>query len=165
MIENADPFELDDVFGPGPGETPAERARQSSHRFVRCHTAIAHDSPDAGGLKISAQQAYEAFGWEILRQIPDRLSVGIVRRGCQAKEILPKARAAAGLSREDIAARSGVSLDDIVIVEDGRRSMPMAILVKLAETLGLCPIRFGAVDCTLAASDKGKMTQGAQASI
>jgi hypothetical protein len=146
--EIASSDELDRVFGQGPGTTPAERARVSERRFVRSQTALAAASQDCQGLQMSAHEAHAAFGWDVLRHVPDCCSVPIVRAGHEVMRVLPAARRAAGLSRVALSARAGVALGDIVTLEEGLRSLPMAVLVKLATALDLCPIRFGAVPCT-----------------
>lgn len=148
MTEIASSDELDAVFGAGPGTMPAERARLSDRRFVRSQSALAAASPDCHGLQMSAHEAYQAFGWDVMRHLPACRSVPIVRAGHEAMTVLPAARRAAGLSRVALSARAGVALGDIVTLEEGTRSMPMAVLAKLAAALDLCPIRFGAVPCT-----------------
>lgn len=148
MAEIASSDELDAVFGPGPGTTPAERARVSVRRFVRSQTALAAASPECHGLQMSTHEAYQAFGWDVLRHLPACRSVPIVCAGHEAMTVLPVARRAAGLSRVALSARAGVALGDVVTLEEGTRSVPMAVLAKLATALDLCPIRFGAVPCT-----------------
>lgn len=138
--------ELGAVFGSTPATTPDDAARLSTRRFVRSQIGLAFDSETATGLTMTAEKALTAFGWETLRLLADKPAVGIVQPGYDAASVLPAARRRAGLSRVGLVARAGVSLTEIDRIEQGRGQVPIATLARIATALGLCPIRFGAVE-------------------
>ncbi len=144
--------ELTAVFGPGDGGLdPVQRAESSTRVFVRSHGDLAIHADGATGLALSPSEALAAFGWEALRGLADKPTVGIVTRGNDASTVQRKRRLEIGLSLNGLASAAGVSVEDAQAVEDGRRRVPMSVLAPLALAMGLCPIRFGAVPCRKAA--------------
>ena len=57
------------VFGAGKGTDTATRAKSSAKRFVRSIDQLAEDTPQAQGPKLSAYQAWEAYGLEVLSEV------------------------------------------------------------------------------------------------
>jgi len=141
---------LDAVFGPGEGGTdPEVRARLSRRMFVRSHTGLAFLTGGATGLPVSAVDALSAFGWDTLSELADKPSTAIVTRGNDAATVTMRRRCELGIDVDELARRAGLPVDDVLTVMAGKRSVPMDVLVALAKAMGLCPIRFGAVPCSL----------------
>lgn len=139
--------DLADIFGTADGSLdPRTRALTSRERFVRSHTGLARWSDRATGQVLTAYQAYDTFGWPILSQLIDKPVAPIIRRGAEAAQAVRRCREHAGVTVRQLAQRAAVAESDILAVEAGRRRMPMAVLAKVAQTLGLSPTRIGIAD-------------------
>ena len=140
---------LEAVFGPGEGLDPGARAAASNRAFVRSHTGLALDTGRGTGLRMSAEEALDAFGWEVLWELALKPAVSIVSSLHLASVVQPARRHELGLDVEGLARLAGVTVEEVLAVEAGRRRMPMAVLVPIARAMGLCPIRYGAVDARI----------------
>lgn len=147
ISETVDPRDLIDIFGFYDAELSVEEhARASTQRFVRTHTDLSFWSEGEGGLVLTAAQAREAFGWTVLRELLDRVTVPLIHRGCQVGPVLRERREEVQISVQQLARTTGLQVADIEAAEAGRRSMPMTVLTRLARALALDPLRIGFVE-------------------
>ena len=139
-MRNWGKYELDCVFGSeSTGTTPEERARSSTKRYVRGQDEIAEDSEAATGYKMSAEEALETFGMEILFEAVDDGSAILVCSGDEPAASMRQRRKDLNLTTEEVASRAGVTVAEVEKAEDERYRSSIHILMKMAVVLGLNP--------------------------
>ena len=136
-----------EVFGPAARGVSGikEWARNSMQTFVRSQTHIARWSPKATGVRLSAFEALEAFGWQTLSQLADKRAVAIVEEGCEAAPVLRRRRGSTGLTVAQLAKKVGLTEEEVRAAEEGEHRMPVRVLIKLAQALALDSDRIGYV--------------------
>lgn len=135
---NPHPALLDAVFGPDSrGETPLERARTSRRRFVRSQGHLAFDNDHATGLRLSAWQALQAFGFEVLVEVLDYSNAILAVAPDEPAATLRQQRDALGLTHEDLASALRVDVRAIADAENPSTRTDMMLLAQLAQALAL----------------------------
>jgi len=130
--------ELEKIFGSdSSGNTPERRAHTSSRKFVRSQDQIALFSPEANGRILTAYEAYNSFGLDILKEVIEEGSAVIAFNRKEPSQTLRKRREALGLSIEDIKKYAGLSDSAIKNAEDPTKRSPIRILERLCQVLGL----------------------------
>ena len=126
------------VFGPeSRGDTPSERARTSSRRFVRSQDHLAVFRKSATGRVLSAWEAYSVFGFDMLKQVTQE---GIVPLVCDEREpasTLRERRQELGLDKKDLAKFLDIAEVEIDNAEDSSKRNPISVLERIARVLGL----------------------------
>src|SRR5205809_2961938 len=99
---------LDAVFGPGVGDTPEERARVSGREFVRSVDQLAEASREATGRRLTAREALDAYGWDILAEVGVEGAALLSQGPKAAGDLLRRRRDLLGLSTTGVAAAARV---------------------------------------------------------
>jgi len=108
-------------------------------RFVRSRDALAPYKPEATGLVLSVDEAMEIFGLVVLYEALDEPpAVILIDRG-EPERTFKMRREFLGLSVEDLASQSGVTVAKVLEAEAGVRGVSIHTLVAMAKVLGLNP--------------------------
>jgi Zn-dependent peptidase ImmA (M78 family) len=133
----ADRETLDAVFGPGSGDTPATRARESRRLFVRGLDLLTFDhSPKAKGHRLSAVEALEAYGFDRLAEVASEGSAVISESIDAAGRVLRERRECLGIAVRAVARRTGLTNDQVQALESSKRR-PVREYEQVARVLGL----------------------------
>jgi len=136
--------ELSRIFGPeSKGGTAQERAKTSSRMFVRSQVQLALDSPEATGRRITALEALDAYGLELLEQVVEDGGVGLVTNPSEPSQTIAERRRAMRLSKRVVASEAGVSVDDLTNAETAGAVIPIRGLENIAQVLALDERRLG----------------------
>jgi transcriptional regulator with XRE-family HTH domain len=136
--------ELDAVFGEDSiGATAAERAKASTRRFVRSQVQIAFASDRATGRVLSAFEALQTFGWDILLQVASEGSARLIRSAQEPAATLKGQREQLGLSLAEVAKRIGASEADVAKAETPGSLSSIRVLETLGAALALDERRLG----------------------
>ena len=128
---------LTDIFGPGEGTNLAERARRSTRLFVRgLDMLTADDRPGASGRRLTAVEAYEAYGLEKLYEVVAEGSAIISDSPAAAGRVLRERRLQLNLPLRTIASMSELSPNVIEALEASKRR-PVREYERVARILGL----------------------------
>jgi Zn-dependent peptidase ImmA (M78 family) len=126
------------IFGNiGSAASVEDSARASAQMFVRSQDHLALYKKGAKGRKLTAWQAYHAFGIDKLEEVFDYGSAVLVSGHQEPASSLRKSREDRGLSVYDIAKATKLKVNEISNAEDARKTSPIQVLEKLAMTLGL----------------------------
>jgi Zn-dependent peptidase ImmA (M78 family)/transcriptional regulator with XRE-family HTH domain len=126
------------VFGPSSsGTTPEERARTSEVTFVRGQIQLAPYSESATGRVLGALEALRAFGWDLLLQAMREGSVPLISSPQEPATTLRSRREELGLSLEQLAKRSGISVNTLQNAETIGTRTAIRTLETLAQALAL----------------------------
>jgi Zn-dependent peptidase ImmA (M78 family) len=129
--------DLDAVFGEGIGDTPEARARQSSRMFVRSLDQLTFDeSPRATGRRMTAIEALEAYGWDVLREVAFEGSALLAESPEAAGRALRERREELRLDRAAVARKAGLTTDVVTALEESKRQ-PIRRFERVASILGL----------------------------
>jgi len=135
---------LDLVFGSdSSGSTAGDRALTSTRRFVRSQVQITFASDRAAGRVLSAYEALQTFGWDILLQVATEGSARIVRTADEPAATLIAQRNQLGLTLAEVAKRIGVSEADVSSAETPGSLSSIRMLEKLGAALALDERRLG----------------------
>jgi len=133
-----DVSDLKRIFGEIGSATSVEAsARVSKQMFVRSQDHLALYKKGAKGRKLTAWQAYQAFGTEKLEEVLNYGSAVLVSGHQEPASSLRKSREDRGLTVYDIAKATKLKVSDITSAEDARKTSSIQFLEKLAMTLGL----------------------------
>jgi hypothetical protein len=100
---------LDEVFGPGDGVSPEERALHSKQLFVRGLDLFTFDSPKAKGRRLSAPEALDAYGFDKLCEIVQDGSAIITSDPAAVGRTLRERRCRLGIEIRTVASMSNTS--------------------------------------------------------
>ena len=131
------PGELDQVFGPGPGATPLERARRSQRVFVRSLDQLAFYSTGATGRQMTASEALLAFEFDVLKEVATEGSALLCASRDAAAYAVRAQRENLGLSRRAVAARAQLSEHDLDKAEANARDVRLRTYERIACCLGM----------------------------
>ncbi|MCX7050118.1 MAG: XRE family transcriptional regulator [Candidatus Sumerlaeota bacterium] len=130
--------ELSLIFGSdSKGNSPEERARTSSCIFVRSQGQLALDNPNASGRRLSAWEAYQAFGIKVLQEVIDYGSAILPATRDEPSITIRKRRESLGLSTKDLARAAGVKEQEVKEAEDANTRSPIRILERIAQAMAL----------------------------
>jgi Zn-dependent peptidase ImmA (M78 family)/transcriptional regulator with XRE-family HTH domain len=128
---------LDRVFGEGEGTTPEARARVSSRRFVRGLDELTFDeSPRAKGRRLTAREALDAYGFEVLSEVATEGSALLCESVDAVGRALRERRAQLDLPIRTIASETGLAPEVIEALEASKRR-PIRDYERVARVLGL----------------------------
>lgn len=128
---------LSAVFGEGSGSEPRTRAAQSSQLFVRGLDLLTFDhSQEATGRRLTAQEALDAYGFDVLCSVALDGSAIITSSVESAGNALRERREQLGISVKTVASRSGVSPKIVQALEQSSRR-PVREYETVARALGL----------------------------
>lgn len=133
-----DSIALDLVFGRGSiGATPEERASSSSREFVRGPVQIAIANDRAKGRRLSAREALDNFGADILYELKSKNATPIIMKEGEPGKTISSRRKAMALSVDDLARVVGVSAELLVDFEQGRSMLSFREIERVARSLVL----------------------------
>lgn len=133
-----DKAELDLIFGEEScGDTPEERARTSKRLFVRSQDQLAEYTPAATGRKLSAWEALQAFGLEVLAEVFEYGSAILPATPEEPAATLRRRREDLGLSQQSLARQARVELKDVKDAENEGTRTPIRVIEKIAQALNL----------------------------
>ena len=128
------------VFGETDAALAEDAARKSSRQFVRGRTQISPFDPSRRprGQVISALDAFEAYGFDVLEEAVEYGSAILLKRPNAVEEALRRQREALGLDYPPVARRIGMPVADLERIETGSAAdVPMPTIERIAFTLGL----------------------------
>ena len=135
---------LDAVFGEdSSGATPLARAKTSKRRFVRSQVQITLASDRATGRVLSAFEALQTFGWDLLLQVANEGSARLVRSADEPATTLRVQREALGLTLAEVSKRVCVSEADVAKAETPGSLSSIRVLERLGTALALDERRLG----------------------
>ncbi len=135
-VMSVDSHALDLVFGPGPGDSPAQRARHSDRMFVRSIDQLAEDSGSARGRRLTAREALEAYGFEKLLEAASEGSALLSASRDALGRVLRDRRTQLGLEVARVASRANVDPSVVEAAEQSKR-VPIRECERIARALGL----------------------------
>lgn len=133
---NPSMIELDAVLGPGEGETAERRARHSRRVYVRSIDQLAEASADAKGRRLTAAEAFDAYGWDVLRQVHEEGAALLATSVQSAGAALRRRRDLLGLTHRSVALNAGLPETIVQACENSRR-LPVRQYERVARALGL----------------------------
>ena len=130
------------IFGEDPSRIKrAETARKSDRRFVRSSTQLAiyelDLNPNASGHIMTAWEAYETFGPNIIAETMEYGTAVILSERHAIESCLRNRREELGLTPKQIAVASGLTEDNVVLAETDAHMLPIQDLEHIAFVLGL----------------------------
>ena len=135
---------LDLVFGEDScGATAGERARNSRRRFVRSQVQITFASEKATGRVLSAHEALQTFGWDILLQIATDGSARIVQAADEPATTLKAQRQELGLTVSEVARQLSMTEAELSNAETPGKLSSIRMLERLGSALALDERRLG----------------------
>lgn len=133
---NNDSFDI--VFGrESSGNNVEERARTSIREFVRSQVQIAFSNERASGRKLSAREALDNFGSDILLELSDKNAVPLILRQGEPGRTIQARRGEMSLTVEDLARVADVEVDRLVQFENGLSTLPFRDIERLSRSLVL----------------------------
>jgi Zn-dependent peptidase ImmA (M78 family) len=135
---------LDVTFGSDSvGETPADRARTSGRQFVRSLYQLAEDSTKATGRRLSAWEAYSAYGADALLEVGVEGSALLAATPKSAGEAIRQRIEDLEVPLKDVANASDVAPATLERLLATDPSLPLRLYEKVAQVLGLDERRIG----------------------
>lgn len=129
---------LDYIFGESSrGDSAVERARTSDFEFVRSQDHLSLAKPTATGRRITAIEAFDAYGLDVLAEVQDRGSAILPVSAEEPAATLRLRRLALGLSKQEVARMTRLSIEQIDDCESADTRSPIRDLEQLASALGL----------------------------
>lgn len=129
---------LDAAFGStSRGETPEQRAVTSPRIFVRSLQQLAEDSSEAKGRRLTAREALEAYGPDVLAEIASE-GTAVIGGGIRyAAKAIKQRVSDLGISNKDIANLTGLQVPTIDDILAGRSGTPVRLVERVAGAVGL----------------------------
>lgn len=127
---------LDFIFGSEGGATPRDRARRSKRMYVRGIDLLAEESPTATGRKMTASEAFDAYGIEKLLEVQENGLAVISESVSAAGDALRARRVQLGLTTRHVATAAKLEEDEIKALEASKRRK-VQDYEKVARVLGL----------------------------
>ncbi len=135
---------LELVFGKeSSGNSAEERASTSSRLFVRSQIQIALDNERAKGRRLSAQEALDTFGWDVLSGLAENNVVPIIQLEDEPGRTIRERRTQLGLSVEQLAHVAKLNTELITDLESSKRAIPIRDLENIARYLSLNEYQLG----------------------
>lgn len=130
------------IFGENSvGDTPEERARTSTKKWVRSTDQLAEWTSGATGIALTSEEAFQIFGILKLVEANDYgsaiITVSTEEPGCSFR----KRRERMGLTIEEVAKRAGLTSEEVRLVEVTERRFPVEMLAHIARVLNIDPRR------------------------
>lgn len=125
------------LFGEGASADPRERAASSSRLFVRGLDLLSLElSPKATGRRLTALEAYDAYGFAKLREVVEDGSAIVTSTPEAAGRVLRERRERLGIPAKTVANRAGLTVDVVEALERSARR-PVREYERVARCLGL----------------------------
>lgn len=138
MNNKYDNKDLDIVFGKNSiGNTPEERAKTSKVLFVRGQNELSLYKEECTGLIMTAEEALNAFGFDVLYEVYDYGSAILVAEQGEPAKSLINRRKDLKLTIEDIAIKTGLTIEEIKDAENADTTTPIYVLHKITDVLDL----------------------------
>lgn len=143
-MTEADTEILNNIFGEDSvGDTPAERAKTSRRIFVRSQVQVAFDNESAQGRRLTAQEAHDTFGWEILSRLSYMEAVPFICDNGEPAKTIKGRRIDLGLEQDYIAQIAHLGKDKYVQFEEEQTTLPIRVLERIARFLALDDTKLG----------------------
>lgn len=127
---------LEQVFGPGEGNTPEARAKTSSKLFVRGLDLLTVETPKATGRRLTAQEALTAYGYDKLCEVIEDGSAILTTDPTAVGRTLHERRNQLGLDVRTVSAKTRIP-QQIVEAMEGSKRRPLREYEQVARVLGL----------------------------
>lgn len=111
-------------------------ARESSLIFVRSLDQLAEDHPCATGRRLTAREALDAYGREVLLVVLSEGSALLCASPAAAGIVIKRRRETLGLDRRHVANKAGVDARVVEAAEESRR-LPLRNYERIARVLSL----------------------------
>ncbi len=132
------PRDLDLIFGPdSEGSTAEERARTSSRLFNRSQDQLVEHSEQSHGRRLSAWEALQAFGIDVLREAIDYGSAILPATAKEPAATLTTRRESLGFSIREIARMTSLPEKEIDDAENPATRTPIRTIERIAQVLAL----------------------------
>jgi len=126
------------VFGDDSrGDTPEERARSSRLEFVRSQDHLSLFTPTAKGHRLTAYEAWAAYGFETLREVMDYGAAILADSRSEPAATIKQRREALGLSVKDVARATLIPEEQVRDCENEETRSPIKHIERIATSLGL----------------------------
>lgn len=133
---NRDLFDL--IFGESSsGDSIEVRAKTSRREFVRSQLQIAFANERATGRKLSALEALNNFGSDILIRLAEDNAVPLILKSGEPGKTISARRRSMGLSVDTLARAADLGVDDLESFESGSRTLPFRTIESLCRFLVL----------------------------
>ncbi|KAB0486468.1 protein of unknown function [Pseudomonas reinekei] len=133
-----DKVTLDAVFGvESTGDSVEERARTSNREFVRSQVQIAFANERATGRKLSAREALDNFGSNILLGLSHKNAVPLILKAGEPGLTIKSRRSEMSLSVEDLARATNIDVERLISFETGDSILPFRDIEKISRSLVL----------------------------
>ncbi|WFU04571.1 XRE family transcriptional regulator (plasmid) [Rhizobium sp. CB3171] len=130
--------EMNDIFGKeAHGTSPEDFAANSSNVYVRSQVQIALATPEAKGRRLSALEAFRAYGLDTLRAVAYEGYAPLVISKNEPANTLKRRRIELGLEIKDVAKASGLDPEVIKNIETGGKSSKIREIERLSVCLAL----------------------------
>jgi len=129
---------LDTVFGEKSyGDTPEERANSSDSMFVRSLDQIAFYNPLAMGRKLTAKEALDSYGWDVLAKVGEDGAALLCSGPKAAGNVLRVRREDLNLDVRHVASRLKVNVKIVEKAEATDQDLSIKMYEKIGRILGL----------------------------
>lgn len=126
------------VFGSDSrGNSPSERALTSTREFVRSQDHLAVTTPEATGHRLTAWEAYQAFGFDKLEEVFEYGSAVLVADAREPAATIRQRRETLELELKEVAHFTGLTKTQIEEAESPNRRTSIRRLEQIALALGL----------------------------
>lgn len=131
-------MELQEIFGAeSSGKTPEDYAATSKNQYVRSQVQIALATPEARGRRLSAVEALNAYGLEVLEQIAENGASTLVKTRDEPATTLRRRREDLNLDIKDVVKRTGLDIEVVRALETPGKASKVRDIEKLAVSLAL----------------------------
>ncbi|UUQ67770.1 XRE family transcriptional regulator [Pseudomonas fuscovaginae UPB0736] len=133
-----DKVTLDTVFGKdSTGDNVEERARTSNREFVRSQVQIAFANERATGRKLSAREALDNFGSNILLGLSHKNAVPLILKAGEPGKTIKSRRTEMSLSVGDLARATNIEVERLISFETGDSILPFRDIERISRSLVL----------------------------
>jgi Zn-dependent peptidase ImmA (M78 family) len=130
--------ELEEVFGgTSKGATEKERAASSLRVYVRSQVQLAEDNDRATGHRLSAREALDLYGWDVLKRVAEEGSARLVSKIDEPAATLEARRKALNLSFDQVAKSAEVTPKTVEQAEKAGHLSSIRDLERIAQALAL----------------------------
>lgn len=137
-VKSWDKKSFDTVFGhESVGDSVEERARTSNREFVRSQVQIALANDRATGRKLSAREALDNFGPNILLELSHKNAVPLILKEGEPGKTIRSRRGEMSLSVEELARVAEVDVEKLIQFENGCSTLPFRDIERLSRSLVL----------------------------
>ena len=133
-----DPIDIAAVFGGGlQGSSLEEQAAHSTQKFVRSQLQITFDNELATGHRLTASEALNTFGWDVLKKVAEKGSCPLIASPDEPALTLKKRRDDLGLTTKQLAKQAGVREEVVARAETVGQVSGIFDLERIGQAMAL----------------------------